>query len=44
VLHDMLMMLDILGIDEVELIWDGLLINGRSPHYSVIGMLIMKLY
>lgn len=22
-LHDMLMMLDILGIDEVELIWDG---------------------
>jgi hypothetical protein len=31
VLHDMLMMLEIL-------------INGRSPHYSVIGMLIMKLY
>jgi hypothetical protein len=40
----MLMMLDILGIDEVELIWDGLSINGWIPHYSVIGKLTMKLY
>jgi hypothetical protein len=28
VLHDMLMMLNILGVDEVELIRDVLLING----------------
>jgi len=40
----MLMMLDILEIDKVELIWDRLLTNGWIPHYSVIGVLTVKLY